>query len=210
MQNSIKYLRAGIILCSAIVLAACASNHTSTRTIFEVDENVTALTNVLVVAVGKDKYHTLEAENLLGQELKKVGVRSVSAHQHLAQDTVLTKELVLGLTKEHNLDGVIVSRIVDANVNRKKIENRTELVVDRPSTGTLFDMYFYEIYEGETTYQKEYSTTAIISTEVFSVANETKLATLETNVTGVQDMYSKMLSTSEHVVKELKADKLIK
>jgi hypothetical protein len=209
MQMSLKFLGRSTVLCFIVALAGCAANHTSSKTEYKTSANFTPIKNVLIVAVGKDKYHTMEVENAIGEELKKEGVNSLSAHTKIKEEEAFNKEMILALVNEYNLDSVMVSRIVHANINRLKANERTELVVDRPSTHTLADMFFYVVYDGETTYQKEISTTSIIATDVFAADDETKLITLETNVTGVQDIHSKVVSSASHVVSELKKQKLI-
>ncbi len=168
------------------------------------------MSNVLVIAVGKHKDNTLSFENMMVSRLKEAGVNGVSAHAKLPDETKVTRDIAASLTTEHNSDMVIVTRLITAKLNRKKVENRTELVVDRPVINTFTDIFSLEISEQDALLQKELSTTVIVSTEVFSATDGSKLAVFETEVAGVQDPSTKMHSSIEHVIKKLKAEGFIK
>lgn len=204
MSFAIKKQTVFIFLCGLFMLSGCVANKTATTSTFNSGTLSKPIDKVLVIAVASHRDQSIRYEDLMVNELTKANINAISAHRKLPSDvTKIDREIALKLVSEHGVNGVMVTQLVNAELNRNKKQKRTELVVDKPSVDSFLDIFAYEIKEVEAMTDNEISTTIIITTDVYSPIKQAKVASVETEVKGVQDGYSKMMSSAHSIVGKL-------
>ncbi|WP_395344679.1 hypothetical protein PN836_007920 [Ningiella sp. W23] len=200
-----------LIVLTTLLLASCAVNHTSTKTVYKADESFEPLSSVLVIGIGKNRDNVKSFETMMVEKLESNGINAVSAHRKLAKDLSIDRASATQLMRDYQSQGAIVVRVLDAKINRSEKERRKELVAEASRLDSFWNVFAIDVTEEDVILDPsdEISTAFLISTEVYSAANGNKLSILETEVSGIEDARSKMLSAISHSIDALKSEKVL-
>jgi hypothetical protein len=158
-------IRLGVLM-AACGLSACAATQVSS---IHKDPafNPKALQNVLAIAVVRKPATQKMLEDEFVKRLQKNGSQATASHTLLGEGQKLDEAAWKKMIKEHHFGTVIVSRLVDFNVEEQNVEPK---YVQGVGGGYgYYNVGYHVVYQPGFTIRKE---TAAVETRVFDVASE--------------------------------------
>lgn len=167
--------------------------------------------NILVIGLTKDENNKCIWEDIMARQLRQLGVNASTSATCFPGDTEITKEEVLAYVREHGMDGVLVSRLVDVVQEKAYYPPRgghTGIYYGRSNYGyyNSFGTYYDEVYRPGHTAT---FTTVILETNLYDVSTEQLVWTMSSGTLDPESVDKLAESVSAEVVKAMQKDNLI-
>ena len=206
------YCKSGILTLLVIVLLLPGCGGTRVKGIWKKSDFTGGpFKKILVVGITKDERNKCIWEDIMAEQLRKLGVNAETSEQCFPGDTDITKEEILDYVLAHGMDGVIVTRLVD--VVREKAYY--------PPRGGQADIYYgrshYGYYNSFGTYYDEvyrpgYTatfTTVLLETNLYDVATQQLVWSMSSGTLDPDSLDKLAESVSAKVVKAMQKDNMI-
>ena len=109
MESHIKFVAIAVV--AFLLLISCSTTQT-TNTWVDQSYRGSPVSDVLVIAVSKDRNLRRSFENKFVQQLKATGVRAVPSVSEMPLDKKIEKETVLSIVEKLGVDSVLVTHLV--------------------------------------------------------------------------------------------------
>ena len=170
-----------LILCVAVLAAGCASPKvTRVQTLTESAD--APYKNVLVVALFSSFDWRRSYEREIVKQLKERGIDAVASTSMMDTKTPVNRDTFLAMVKELSSDAVLLTHLVDLEIESKKKDFRPE------ASYNVYPTYYYNVWNVELTeYVQppglELKHEVTMATQVFSARSQEPVWAIETDST---------------------------
>jgi hypothetical protein len=203
------------LLLSAFFFTGCSSTTSVTSSWKDINYTAQPLTSILVIGLTGDPGAKFNWENIMAAKLRENGVKKAMTTLNAfpqSQDKEITTEEIINYVKNNNIQGVLVTRLVD--IKTEKVYHPPTSMNYGPSYGYYnnFNNYYSHSYNMVST--PGYTSTAtiyLLETNLYQVAGQKLVWSMasDTSNSGADGLNTMINSVSKKVVKTMKKDKLI-
>lgn len=170
---------------AGLALAACAGPQV-TR-VLPLDSSADApYDNILVVSLFRSFDHRRYLENALVDQLQAQGVNAVASTSKMNTRTPLTRDTFVAMVEDLESDAVLLTQLVDLEVQSKVRNMRPESTYNVRSTW-YYNVWSVELTEYSEPQNVEFRNTLMLSTQMFSAKTREPVWAIETTSKIVQD-----------------------
>ncbi len=208
---TIQVIRLTLLTLLLAAVAACETTPSATTTVdraAELPDNPNKpYQSVLVVAVAPRANTARDFEELLREELMRVGVTAYAYHR-LAPTSKVTEEDVVRIVKDKDVDAVFMttSHLVDTEVLRQ--EEHTDLESEVIG-GSLIDYFRREYKEITTPPSASLQYNVHVVTDVYDTEMDQKVYTVESTTLHAETTYEIILQESRAIARRMRKDGVI-
>ena len=192
------------------MLNACSTSSVKPVTTFEEAgyENV-SFSNALVIGVAGNYETRAQFERAMAAELNVSGVAGTAYYAVIGRNRAITRSDVSDAVRARGFDSVILTRIVSQQSVVTEESGASTAKATRRDADTPIDLfrYDYEVLNNPT--QINIASTVVLSTEVFSAADEKRIFAMETTISAKQDVRLLVDEAAQKIVAHLRRDGII-
>ena len=163
---------------------------------------------VLIVGTAARASSAREFEEILAKDLSNDHTYAFGYHRAASRADV-TEEVVRSLAEMQNADAILVVTARLVNAEREVSGERTD-VQAQVKGGGLVDFFRYDYKEYTTPPSAEYRVNVQVQTDMFDVASEDRIYTVESRTDFGETTSEIILSEAKELAKRLRKDKLVK
>ena len=165
-------LKGGLsILFTVFFLVACTSSSVSIVDEYNRPNSEKVVQNVLVIGVNDDTDAALDFESRLVDELAAKNVSAMAAHKELASRQ-LSRESIIDIVLNKNIDGVIVARLVATKKESVTTEKRYEFKFEEPSPEKLTEAIVTRYQQVSSETSTDTVATVFLTADLYSTDKE--------------------------------------
>ena len=188
-------------------LSACAGSTSGTNAVS--DSGGPPFGNFVVIGIAGDYNSRAQFERQLAGELRRAGAAATMYYSIIGSNKPITPDDVRAAVESGDFDAILVTRILDTNVDLKVKKDRT--VTDARTIGDRFVNLFRFNY---TDYSKpgavDLKTSITFAIEVYDVKTEEIVWSMDSSSRGETNLGLLIDRTAENIAKRLKRERLIK
>jgi len=199
------------IATAAALAAACTgpTAHTHVDRVARAKELPNApYKRVLIVGTAARASSAREFEEILAKELGNDHTYAFGYHRAASRADV-TEEVVRSLAEMQNADAILVVTARLVNAEREVSGERTD-VQAQVKGGGLVDYFRYDYKEYTTPPSTDYRVNVQVQTDMFDVASEDRIYTVESRTDFGETTSEIILSEAKELAKRLRKDKLVR
>lgn len=206
------YYRSGILALLFLVLFLQGCGGTRVKGIWKKSDYTGGpFKKILVVGITKDATNKCIWEDIMAEQLRKLGVDATTSEKCFPGDQDITKEEILDYVLAHGIDGVIVTRLVDVVREKAYYPPRggsTDIYYGRSHYGyyNSFGTYYDEVYRPGYTAT---FTTVILETNLYDVATQQLVWSMSSGTLDPDSIDKLAESVSAKVVKAMHDDNMV-
>lgn len=189
------------------LLSGCAGSTSSTSTAS--DSGGPPFSNFVVIGIAGDYNNRAQFERQLVGELRRAGAEATTYYSIIGSNKPITPDDVRAAVESGDFDAILVTRVLDTNVELKVKKDRT--VTDARTIGDRFVNLFRFNY---TDYSKpgaiDLKASITFAIEVYDVKTEEIVWSMESSSRGETNHGLLIDRTAENIAKRLKRERLIK
>jgi hypothetical protein len=163
---------------------------------------------VLIVGTAARASSAREFEEILAKDLSNDHTYAFGYHRAASRADV-TEEVVRSLAEMQNADAILVVTARLVNAEREVSGERTD-VQAQVKGGGLVDFFRYDYKEYTTPPSADYRVNVQVQTDMFDVASEDRIYTVESRTDFGETTSEIILSEAKELAKRLRKDKLVK
>ena len=167
-------------------------------------------TNILVVGAHEDADARRRFESSVAGAIREGGTRAMPSLNFMRSTDEITRDSVVAVVESGNFDAVLVTRLVDLNVQIERREGRSTTQPQRRNDIPLVDFFRYDYVE----YQDPMTSTAVrmvvLVTDLYNVADESRIWSVESTSINKTDVYELIVGISRTLANALSRDNLIR
>ena len=200
-----------VIATLAALAAACTgpTAHTHVDRVARAKELPNApYKRVLIVGTAARASSAREFEEILAKDLSNDHTYAFGYHRAASRADV-TEEVVRSIAELQNADAILVVTARLVNAEREVSGERTD-VQAQVKGGGLVDFFRYDYKEYTTPPSTDYRVNVQVQTDMFDVASEDRIYTVESRTDFGETTSEIILSEAKELAKRLRKDKLVK
>lgn len=190
----------------AFVMSACATSTVSTSNSTNYDGPT--FDNVLVIGVANDFDGRARFERKLVSDLKATGVNAEPMYAIAGGNKPIEREAVEALVKENGYDAVLISRVLNRDINTSVKVGSSDVKAVRKD-GRAVDLFRYDYEELNEPVTVNTSLSVTISTELFAAVDSQKVWSIELSLADKDNLEELINDAAETIVRRMKKDDLI-
>lgn len=163
---------------------------------------------VLIVGTAARASSAREFEEILAKDLSNDHTYAFGYHRAASRADV-TEEVVRSIAELQNADAILVVTARLVNAEREVSGERTD-VQAQVKGGGLVDFFRYDYKEYTTPPSADYRVNVQVQTDMFDVASEDRIYTVESRTDFGETTSEIILSEAKELAKRLRKDKLVK
>jgi len=167
-------------------------------------------TNILVVGVHEDADARRRFESGVAGAIREGGTSATPSLNFMRSSDGISRESIVEIVDRENFDAVLVTRLVDLDVQVERREGRSTAQAQRRDDLALVDFFRYDYVE----YQDPMTTTAVrtvvLVTDLYNVADESKVWGVESTSIQKDSVFDLFNGISDALAGALSADNLIR
>lgn len=194
----------------ALVLLGCSTSDRVVR-LYEDPEFVGGpFTNILVVGVHEDADARRRFESGVASSIREGGTSATPSLNFMRSTDEISRDSIVEIVERESFDAVLVTRLVDLNVQVERREGRSTAQAQRRDDLPLVDFFRYDYVE----YQDPMTTTAVrtvvLLTDLYNVADESKVWSVESTSIEKESVFDLFNGIADALAGALAADDLIR
>jgi hypothetical protein len=167
-------------------------------------------TNILVVGVHEDADARRRFESGVAGAIRKGGTSATPSLNFMRSSDGISRDAIVEIVERENFDAVLVTRLVDLDVQIERREGRSTAQAQRRDDLPLVDFFRYDYVE----YQDPMTTTAVrtvvLVTDLYNVADESKVWGVESTSIQKDSVFDLFNGISDALAGALSTDNLIR
>ena len=191
------------------ILCGCASSDRVVKTYEDPDFTGRAFANVLVVGVHQNATTRRRFESAVAEAIRARGAAASPSLNFMLSTDDLSRDSLLTIVKREGFDAVLVTRLLDAQVRVENREGRSTAEAQRRNDIVLADFFRYDYIEYKDPMVSNTVSTVILATDLYDVASESKIWSVESSAVDKASVYETIKTTSSVLATALSRDGLI-
>ena len=187
-------------------LAACTAPSRVTETYRADDLQTNRFNKLLVVGVAGSANSRRLFEDALAAEL---GSRAVTSYRAIGRLDDINRDMVLAAAKNTGADGVLVTRIKDAQTRSKVKGARTEMKLELKEE-VMKDFFTYEYVDITDPAYVTLLTTVVLASDVYRVSDEQRVYAIESTAFDKQTVTDIVTSLSRAMASQLRRSGVVR
>jgi len=200
--------RAAMLTSFFVMLAGCAASTRVANTYSDDAYADTSFKNFLVIGVAGNYNSRAQFERTVVSGLRSEGASASAYYTVVPGNEPISREAVLEAVKSGNFDAVLVTRVVDQQTNidveSGSTDTKASTVGGRPINFFRYD--YEELNEPENI---SFTTTVVLSSELFSSADEKMIWSIEVSNMDTPNAGVLIDDTAASIVSRLAKDRMI-
>lgn len=200
--------RLAVLICSMLVLAACASSGRVVSTFEGPAYQGPAFRNVLVIGIADSYNNRATFERTLAQDIAASGAQATALYTLVDKDTPINRATVEKVVDEGSFDSILITRALnrDFKSTAKTGSPSAQAVRKDGSAANLF-RYDYEELNEPATLSMELN--IVIGSELFAAASREKVWSIEADISDQASVGVLVIDASDVITSRLRKDGLI-
>lgn len=197
-------------LSTLVVLTACASSGGNTATTFSDPGYVDAgFSNVLVIGVAGSYDNRAYFERTMASRIGAGNANGTAYYSVIGRNKEITRSDVSDAVRSRGFDAVVLTRVLSQESSVSVEQGASTAKVTRKEADSAIDLfrYDYEVLNNPDTLSLE--THVVLSTEVFSAADEKRVYAMQTSLSGHENAGLLIESAVDEIVGHLRKDGMI-
>ena len=202
--------RATTVFIAALCLfiGACASTATTSSMSGNKDTRKSSFNHFLVIGVAGDYTARAQFERTLASAIRKEGVTATAYYAVVRGNVPLSRDLMIETARTLGVDAVLVTRVASQEVDAEVKSGNTETVAAAKG-GSFLNSFRYDYDELNTPATIDITSSVVLTTELFSAAEEKMIWSIETKESNVENVGELIDSASDSITRRLKRDRLV-
>lgn len=168
----------------AIVLAACSSTSIKPVTTFrEAGYEAPRFNNVLVIGVAGSYESRTQFERMMASRLNATGTRATAYFGVVGRNKEITRSDVTDAVRARGFDAVVLTRVVSQQSSVSEKDGASTAKATRRDASSAVDLFRYDYEVLNNPSSINIKSTVVLSTEVFSAADEKRVYEMQTTIT---------------------------
>ncbi|NIW24811.1 MAG: hypothetical protein GWN29_09730 [Gammaproteobacteria bacterium] len=194
----------------ALVLLGCG---TSSRvvTLYENPEFTGGpFTNILVLGVHEDADARRRFESGVASAIREGGTSATPSLNFMRSTDEISRDSIVEIVETENFDAVLVTRLVDLDIQIERREGRSTAQAQRRDDLPLVDFFRYDYVEYQDPMTSTTVRTVVLVTDLYNVADESKVWSVESTSIQKDGVYELINDISGALASALTRDNLIR
>jgi len=201
----------------AALLSGCAGPTKVTSVWHDKDQHTARVDRLLVVAVSDNADRRLSFEDALVNQLRGPKTEAWASARLMPADAPVNEESLRGIVAQQQADAVIVTKLESVEVKPVESGGRSDVLARQNETGigmtperksgTVFQ-YDYEEKIEPVYITAEY--TAVVTTDVYSVASGANIHSIRATTSGKQTVAEVIAELSKTIAERLRTDGVVR
>ncbi len=209
----VKRRNVTVLTCTALVfiLTACASSSIKPVTTFaEPGYENASFSNVLVIGVAGSYESRARFERVMASRLNASGVSGTAYYAVIGRNKKITRSDVTDAVRARGFDAVALTRVVSQESDVTVQRGASTAQATRRDNESPIDLfrYDYEVLNNPSTINV--ATTVVLSTEVFSAADEKRVYAMETTISDKENIRLLIDEAVQKIVSHMQKDGMIR
>lgn len=200
----------GLLLAGSLLLAGCAASDRVVKTYESPDFDGGPFNRILIVAAHEETGTRRLFENSLRAVLNENGAIAVTSLSVMDAEEPIEREPVIAAVRETGADAVLVTRLLDVASSTSVEGGRTATDAQRRNDIPLADFFRYDYVEYQDPMTITTVRTVVLSTDLYNVADETKVWSAESTSFDKETVYGVIGSATRGLTDQLRRDQLIR
>ena len=198
-----------ISLLFGLFLVACTTADRVVKLYEASDFEGGPFSNVLVVGAHEDSGTRRRFEDSVVNSLRASGTQAMSSIAIMGADVEINRETLLAAVGEADSDAVLITRLQDVQTRTQVEGGRVGAEAQRRNNIPLADFFRYDYVEYEDPMTITRVHTVVLATDLYNVADEAKIWSIESTSFDKQSVYGVIDSASAAISSQLTRDGLI-
>ena len=200
--------RAVMLTSFFVVLTGCAASTQVAGTYTDDSYADKSFSNFLVIGVAGNYSSRAQFERTVAAGLRAEGASASTYYSIVPGNEPISREAVLGAVQSGNFDAVLVTRVVDQQTS-VEVESGSTGVKSSTMGGRPINFFRYDYEELNEPESISFATTVMLSSELFSSADETMIWAITISNTDAPNAGVLIDNTAASIVDRLRSDGLI-
>ena len=194
------------LLIVVTVVTACAAPSRVTETYRAADLSQLKFEQVLVVGIAGTSSSRRRFEDALVNQL---GAQAIASYEHIDKVDDIDRDSVVAAASRTGVDGVVVTRLKDAQTRAKTRGGRTDVQARRKDE-RMGDFFRYDYVDFTDPDAITLLTTAVITTVLYRVSDEARIYAFESTAVDKKTIEDLVDELSRVVAQELRRGQLLR
>lgn len=198
------------VVATLLVVAACASSSVRTETTFEeAGFDNPGFRNILVIGVAGSYETRAQFERMMASKLNASGVTGTAYYAVVGRNAAITRSEVTDSVRARGFDSVILTRVVSQHSEVSEHSGASTAKATRRDAHGPVDLfrYDYEVLNNPSTLTVD--STVVLSTEVFSAADEKRIYEVQTTISDKEDIRLIVDESVDSIIAHLRKDGIV-
>jgi hypothetical protein len=197
----------------AILILALAGCGGSTITVKKTLDNPKytdhSYSDILVIGVAGDYDNRAAFERAMVSRIQAEGAAATAYYTVVGRNKPITRNAVSTIVKSTGFDAVLLTRVLDQSSNVSVEGGKADTKVSRMEADRVIDLFRYDYEEMPGPGNINISSTVILSAEMFSGPDETRIWAIESTIADKENVGQIIESAADTIIAQLKKDHLI-
>ncbi len=197
------------LFAGALLLFGCASSDRVVKIYEDAAFAGSPFNSILVVAAHEEVGNRRQFENSLVRVLNENGPVAVASLSVMQADEPIDRPALLVAVRETGADAVMITRLLDVELSTTVEGGRVAAEAQRRNDIALVDFFRYDYAEYRDPMTVTTVRTVILLTDLYNVADETKIWSVESTSFDKASVYGVIDGASRGITDQLRRDRLI-
>jgi len=198
-----------VLLAGTVLLFACASSDRIVKIYEDAAFAGGPFNRILVVAAHEDVGNRRQFENSLVRVLNENGPVAVASLSVMQADEPINRDALIVAVRETGADAVMITRLLDVESSTSVEGGRVTATAQRRNDIAMVDFFRYDYVEYRDPMTVMTVHTVILLTDLYNVADETKIWSVESTSFDKTSVYGVFDGASRGITDQLRRDRLI-
>lgn len=198
-------INVGLIL----LLAGCATPVNVVKTFDDPGYADSAFSNILVIGVAGIYENRARFERTMAAQLSSTGIAATAYYTVIGRNKPITRSDVHNAVQSRGFDSVLLTRVLSQEVSATETRGAATATATRKDNGVVdLFRYDYEMLNNPSTIN--IARTVVLSSELYSAADEKRIWAIETTVTGKENVPMLIDDVVAQIAGQLRKDKMVR
>ena len=191
-------------------LAACTSPDRVVRVYRDTEYVDGPFAKILVVGAHEDASLRRRFEDSVVWHLNQAGTQAAMSVEAMSSAAELNRDTLVTAANRTNADAVLITRVLDVQARAEMQEGRSSAAAQRRNNIPMADFFRYDYVEYQDPMTITTVRTVILATELYGVANETRIWSVESTSFDKASIDATIDDASRALARALRNDGLIR
>jgi hypothetical protein len=199
-----------VALLSATMLLGCSAGSRVVKVYEDVAFTGGPFANVLVVGVHQDADARRRFERGVAAAIREGGTLASPSLNYMRVADEISRDSLVAIVEREGFDAVLVTRLVDYDVQVERREGRSTAQAQRRDNVPLADFFRYDYVEYQDPMTSTVVRTVMLVTDLYNVAGESRIWSVESTSIDKDSVYDLIDGISTALAGALSSDNLIR